>query len=106
MKKAANPGVLRAAEWARRVSDPNCTFPECTCPFVGEIGRPLGAQVRVLSLFSRDDPVVSPWASRVATGGNLEVSGTHGGLVYNAEVYRAIAGQLAGRYESVRPVTS
>ena len=49
----------------------------------------------MLSVFSSEDPVVAPGASRVPGAENVEVTGTHSGLVYNRKVYPHLARFLA-----------
>jgi pimeloyl-ACP methyl ester carboxylesterase len=89
--------VANAGLRARRLLDPECTFPDCGCPYPDSLARALSEQTKVLCIYSRDDPIVSVAAARLEKPGvrNLEVGGTHAGLVYNREVYRAIATALA-----------
>jgi hypothetical protein len=51
-------------------------------------------ETRVLSIYSREDPIVPPKASIVECARNVEVTGTHSGLVYNSAVYRELARAL------------
>lgn len=62
-----------------------------------DLARPLSPRTEVVSIYSRDDRVVSSWAARVPGARNLEVSGSHSGLVYNRAVYHQLATILAGR---------
>jgi len=89
--------VADAGLRARRRLDPECTFPDCGCPYVGNLARALSEQTKVLCIYSRDDPIIPVGAARLEQPGvrNLEVGGTHSGLVYNRAVYRAIATALA-----------
>ncbi len=87
--------AVEAGTRARRLLDPDCNVPNCGCPFPDDLGRPLSARTRFVSIFSRDDPVVSPWACQVPGARNVEVSGTHSGLAYNPTVYRELAAALA-----------
>jgi len=87
--------VADASLSARRVLDPDCTFPTCRCPFPADLRRPLGPRTRVLSVYSRDDKVVPPSASPFPGARNVEVTGTHSGLVYNRAVYQELATVLA-----------
>jgi len=86
--------LSRASNTARRVLDPDCRFPQCGCDFVQGMRRELGAHTTVLSIYSRDDTVVPPPASIVTGGRNVEVTGSHSGLVYNPAVYRELARSL------------
>ena len=93
---AAQP-VAAAGARALQLLDPDCTVPHCGCPYPEDIRRPLSGATRVLSIYSRDDQVVGPGSCRLAQGTNIEVRGTHSGLVYNREVYPALARFLADR---------
>jgi hypothetical protein len=65
-------------------------------PSSTDIAGPLDPATTVVSIYSRDDGVVPPSASPVEGAVNIEVSGTHSGLVYNADVYRHLGRVLAG----------
>jgi len=87
--------VVGASLRARRLLDPDCRFPACGCPFAIDLRRPLSPQTQVLSVYSRDDAVVPPSASPMPGARNVEVGGTHSGLVYNQAAYRELAAALA-----------
>jgi pimeloyl-ACP methyl ester carboxylesterase len=89
--------VAAAGARATRMLDPDCNVPECECEYVEDIRRPLHPSTRVLSISSRDDPIVHADASRVPSGGNIEVGGSHGGLAHNRAVYPHLARFLATR---------
>lgn len=91
----ARRSVAEASNRARRLLDPDCDFPDCGCPFPADLRRPLSSGTRIVSVYSRDDPIVPPWASSVAGARNVEVTGTHSGLVYNRVVYQEIAAILS-----------
>jgi len=91
----ANRSVVEAARRARRFLDPECEFPACGCPFPTDLRRPLANATIVLSVRSADDRIVAPASSVVPDGRNVEVRGTHTGLVFNADVYRLVAEHLA-----------
>ena len=86
--------LLGASARARRLLDPNCNVPACGCPFPEDFQRPLSAQTKVVSMYSLDDPIVPPSACLVAGARNVEVHGTHSGLVYNQAVYEELAVSL------------
>jgi triacylglycerol lipase len=88
--------VAQASNTARGILDPQCRFPDCECRFIDDIRRAPAADTIVLSIYSREDPIVPPEASMVAGARNIEVTGTHGGLVYNPAVYRELARELLG----------
>ena len=86
--------IAQASNTARGILDPQCRFPDCGCGFIGSIRDALAPETTALSIYSREDPIVPPEASVVTGARNVEVSGTHTGLVYNPEVYRELARSL------------
>ena len=54
----AHAGVAAAGQQAMRLFDPDCTVPACGCEYVQDILRPLAPSTKVLSIASRDDPIV------------------------------------------------
>ena len=95
-KVAASP-VAAAGRQSLKLLDPDCTVPECGCPYTDDLRRDLSDDTRVLAIFSRDDQIVAPAACQVPGATNLEVRGTHSGLVYNRAVYPPVARFLGGR---------
>jgi pimeloyl-ACP methyl ester carboxylesterase len=83
----AHSGVAAAGQRAMRLFDPDCTVPACGCEYVQDIIRPLAASTKLLSITSRDDPIVQGRASEVSGGENVTVSGSHSGLAHNKAVY-------------------
>jgi triacylglycerol lipase len=83
--------LARASNVARAILDPDCRFPECGCKFVDSLTHAPAPDTQLLSIYSREDTVVPPEASIVDGWRNVEVTGTHGGLVYNPSVYRELA---------------
>jgi pimeloyl-ACP methyl ester carboxylesterase len=94
-RAAGNPQVVNAGNRARRLLDPDCNAPFCGCPFQEDLQRPLSPVTSVTSIFSREDPIVPAWATDLPRGRNIEVSGTHIGLAFNAKVYRELAEALS-----------
>jgi hypothetical protein len=45
----------------------------------------------VASIYSRNDPIVPAAAAMLPDGENIELGGTHSGLVYNRAMYRELA---------------
>jgi triacylglycerol lipase len=86
--------LAQASNTARRILDPDCSFPSCECAFVADMRRQPALDTAVLSIYSREDPIVPPEACIVTGARNVEVSGTHSGLVYNPLVYRELARSL------------
>ncbi len=82
---------------------PGCLTPDCDCEYVRNVGTTLPASVAIYSLWSRDDGVVVPASCVKAGEPNIEVPGTHVGMIANREVLRVIAETLA-RYRV--PVSS
>jgi triacylglycerol lipase len=97
-----NPLLDRAREFNRQrvLSKPRlheeCYTADCGCPFIRSIAKQGPKGFRLVNIVARGDPVVHeedtvhPQADRVE-----EVSGTHTGLPWNAEVYKIIAEELA-----------
>jgi pimeloyl-ACP methyl ester carboxylesterase len=95
---AESPGAQVVAEVdtrLRRLLDSKCDVPACGCPFPADFRRPLSARTKVVSIYSREDPVVPAWTTPIHGAENVEVEGTHAGLVVNPEVYRVLARVLA-----------
>jgi triacylglycerol lipase len=88
-------GVAEADIRVQKLLDPDCDVPACGCPFPADFGRALSERTRVVSIYSRDDPIVPAWTAPIPGAENVEVAGTHFGLVYNREVYRALARVLS-----------
>jgi triacylglycerol lipase len=93
---AATPAVAEASLRARRLLDPDCTFPDCGCPFTVDMRQPLNPATQLVSFYTRDDAVVSPEACQIPGARNVELRGTHSGLVYNVDLLRELAAILAG----------
>ena len=91
------PFVAEAGLRAREAADPQCQFPACGCAFATDVREPLSVETTVASIFSRNDPIVPARACSVPGAENIEVGGTHSGLVYNGAVYRNIARILGER---------
>jgi pimeloyl-ACP methyl ester carboxylesterase len=74
---------------------PGCFTLFCDCPFAQAFRAPADPAVRLTSIYSRGDGVVE-WEGCVTPGAtNVEVTGSHVGLVVNRKVYRAFATALA-----------
>jgi triacylglycerol lipase len=95
VRPRANSVVAEASLRAMRLLDPDCTFPSCGCPFPTDLRTPLSPRTRLVSIYSRDDVVVHGSASPVPGARNVEVTGTHSGLVYNRVAYQELAAALA-----------
>jgi pimeloyl-ACP methyl ester carboxylesterase len=93
----ANQSVADASNRARRLLDPDCNFPECGCAYLADVRRLPSPSTQVVSIYSKDDPIVPPQACPVPGARNVEVRGSHSGLVYNTAVYRELATALADR---------
>lgn len=91
---------------ARRLpgADPACLTPQCSCVIVQAAAR-YPMEVPFTAIYTRADGVVD-WAA-CRTGNDVhdvEVRGSHVGLIYNAEAYRAIASHLAHSAAAARAV--
>jgi pimeloyl-ACP methyl ester carboxylesterase len=92
----ARSSVAAAGAGALRLLDPDCTVPNCGCPYTDDLRRPLSPATQMLSIHSRDDPIVPPSACRITSGDNVEIGGSHGGLAHNRAAYVVLARFLAG----------
>jgi triacylglycerol lipase len=90
----AHSSVAQASNRARSLLDPDCDVPQCGCPFPEDLRRPLSSKTAVVSIYSENDPVVPAWSCPIPGARNVEISGTHTGLVYNGAVYRELASVL------------
>jgi len=73
----------------------NCGTPECACGFASAGYLPMPRGTRFSAIYTRSDEVVQ-WESCIdERGTSHEVSGLHGSLIVNREVYRII-GTLLG----------
>jgi len=74
----------------------SCGTGHCTCAFVRNIIQPRDTAPSQFAIYSKGDGVVE-WTSCVEDDAqcNAEVQGTHIGMVYNAEVFRAVSKRLA-----------
>ena len=93
----AHNAVAAAGARATKLFDPDCDVPACGCDYTKDLARPLHTATRLLSVYSRDDPIVHPTACRLWSGENVEVGGSHGGLTHNRDVYPHLARFLATR---------
>jgi triacylglycerol lipase len=103
----AHPMVLAAAGLVRgRIAgqrkraeavQPDCFTGSCTCTFASSARVDLPPTVSRAAIYTPTDGVVD-WHSCIEedTRLNIEVSGTHVGLVFNPQVYRHVARLLAG----------
>jgi triacylglycerol lipase len=93
---AAVSAVRRGVTAMRRDRAPGCMTADCTCAFARDFAAPLPAdRVRFTSVYSKGDGVVR-WSGSVIEGADcIEVPGTHVGLIFNRNAYRAIAHALA-----------
>lgn len=101
----AHPFVLQLAalvRWrirARRNGPPvlpQCYSGYCTCDFLNALRQPFPESVPQVAIYTRGDGVVD-WRCCINDDPttNIEVPGTHVGLVFNPQVYRHVAVRLA-----------
>jgi pimeloyl-ACP methyl ester carboxylesterase len=102
--KVCHPNILRLAEYVRgsivaRYGDevlPACYTGHCGCDFVDCLTRDMPDSVQRTAIYTRTDAVVD-WRFCI-TGDpevDVEVPGTHIGLIVNPSAYSAIAARLA-----------
>ena len=95
-EEPAAQAVASAGRRAMRILSPRCEFPACDCRYRDELLAPWPEATRRYSLYSVDDPVVPPGASRLDDAVNIEVAGSHSGLIVNRHLYRHLGAVLAG----------
>lgn len=78
-----------------RARERGCLSERCTCSFAEAYASPFPAQVSLTSIYTKEDGVVRWRSCVVPYADNVEVTGTHVGLAYNRQAYRAIARALA-----------
>lgn len=95
----AHPYVLwlgrRVHRRLQSADAPHCFTGFCTCPAIAALQKALPATIRHCAVYTKADGIVD-WRACLNDDPacNAEVSGTHVGLVFNAEVYRLIATHL------------
>ena len=102
----AHPMVVGAALIVRRrirsesEVQPGCYSGFCSCDFLESLRRPLSDSVVQAAIYTKRDGVVD-WRCCINDDPetDIEVPGTHVGLVFNAQVYRHVAGILASAAE-------
>ena len=96
-------GVRVAQQLVRPdVRGKGCFTRDCSCGYSADLASPLTDRVRLTSIYTPEDGIVRPSACVVPDATCIEVSGTHLGLVTNAEVFRHVGRLLA---ERPRPVS-
>jgi triacylglycerol lipase len=93
--------AVAAARWVMaqtvdRVAENGCFTANCRCRFARDYAGDFPASVPLTSVYSRGDGVVWWEACVVPYARNVEVTGSHVGLAFNRNAYRAIATALAG----------
>ena len=102
----AHPMILGAAMVVRRRIlserdvEPGCYSGFCSCDFLNSLRRPLPRSITHAAIYTKADGVID-W--RCCINGDpetdIEVKGTHVGLVFNPRVYRHVANILASAAE-------
>lgn len=112
----AHPMVLGAAMIVRsrilsdRDIQSDCYSGLCSCGFMGSLQQPLPSSIVQATIYTKGDGVVD-WRCCINDDPktDIEVSGTHMGLVFNAQVYRHVADVLAsaiGRSQNLADMQS
>lgn len=88
--------AVSAVEQALPGGHRHCMTAACSCPVVRSYAHRLRSSLPLTSVYTRGDCVVD-WESCTAgsDGVDVEVGGTHVGLIYNPDAYRAVAEHLA-----------
>ncbi|MFZ0382288.1 MAG: alpha/beta hydrolase [Solirubrobacteraceae bacterium] len=96
----ATQGAIGAARQVTlhsgRARSPRCLTEGCDCAFARDFDGAFPTdRVRLTSIYSKGDGVVRWQAALVPYAENVEVTGSHVGLIFNRKTYRAIANALA-----------
>ncbi|MBI3118487.1 MAG: alpha/beta fold hydrolase [Candidatus Hydrogenedentes bacterium] len=92
---------------AHKPFEEDCFTYGCACGFACSVIENLPKDVPHLAVYTRSDGIVDWKASQTGDKKrDAEVAGTHIGLVWNAEVYRLIAGTLACGQETKKRRTT
>lgn len=102
----AHPMVLSAAAFvrrrifSRRKVEPGCYTGSCSCGFLNSLRRPLARSITHAAIYTKADGIID-WRCCINDDPDtdIEVRGTHLGLVFNPQVYRHIANILASAGE-------
>lgn len=93
--QAAVTGTRLALHAIGRTRRPGCFTLFCDCPFSQAFRAPIDPAIRVTSIYSRGDGVVAWEGCITDDADNVEITGSHVGLVFNRKAYTAIASALA-----------
>jgi len=104
LTQTAVAAVRRGLLASGRAQDPGCLTEACGCDFTRDYAAPFPEDaVRLTSIYSKGDGVVSWQACIVPYADCVEVTGSHVGLIFNRKAYRAIATALAAPELPVTP---
>ncbi len=102
--QAAAGATRRVMLRSRRARSPLCLTETCDCRFASDfVGLFPADQVRLTSIYSKEDGVVRWQSALVPYGTCVEVTGSHVGLIFNRKTYRVIATALAEPELPLRP---
>jgi triacylglycerol lipase len=89
-------GAIYASHRVRSpMPDPRCLRPDCPCPYMQAVHRPMPEQVELVSVYSAGDGVID-WRSCVVPGArNIRVDCSHLGMGVDARVLRLVIEELA-----------
>ena len=90
----AHAHVFRAGRFVQQLFDPDCDAPACGCSYFQDLFTELHPSTHVWSIYSTDDRVVDPAACPIDGAKNINVTGTHSGLMVNKSVYAQLAHAL------------
>ncbi len=107
----AHPMILGAAKVIRRRIlserdvEPECYSGFCSCDFLKSFRRRLPRSITHVAIYTKADGVVD-WRCCINDDPetDIEVQGTHVGLVFNPRVYRHVANVLASTVEEAQDV--
>lgn len=75
--------------------NPRCLRPDCPCPYMQAVHRPMPEQTELVSVYSPSDGVID-WRSCVVPGArNVRVESSHLGMGVDPRVLRVVLSELA-----------
>ena len=75
--------------------EPECLRPECPCPYMQAVHRPMPTETELVSVYSASDGVID-WRSCVVRGArNIKVESSHLGMGVDPRVLRVVITELA-----------
>jgi triacylglycerol lipase len=99
--RSGGTAVMDAGRRAMKMLDPDCNVPLCNCSYLEDLLAPMPSAVRTTAIYSHEDAIIPPEAAHLQNAENIEVSGTHTGLVFNQQVFEHLGRILSAPSQGV-----